>query len=341
MDQVIKIKEKILKTKNLPEDFREAIESMGKNKKRPLGKLNPWAWWGEITRGCNLSCWHCATRLLPKNKFQYMTKSTWKNMIQVIKEVSPYSRLELANAGEPTLHPNILPMLKYAHKECPTLQLMIYTNGVTLINGNITYEELFEAGLNMLQVNMYAPESDHLMLAKNSGYLYFLEGNKPDDFPGLFTYNKDPNVHAVCLCRNPSNWLKRKKNQRNISTFMNHLDWKVAKKHGLYPVKKAPDRRCDLPFKFIPTYFDGDYTFCCFDFMKDVAGKIGSVNDGVEGFFKFWLGKYMQKTRKKLLNKDRNGHKYCKTCAFTSVRCDIPYWKEKVLSKYWNGREIV
>ena len=341
MKLIIEIKNKLLKTKGLNPDLKKAIESLGKNKNRPLGKFSPWAWWGEITRGCNLRCWHCATRLFPRNKFKHMKKRTWKNMIHLIKEVSPRTRLEIANAGEPTLHPNILNMLDYARRKCPSIQLMIYTNGTTLINGDITYNELFKAGLNMIQVNMYAPERDHIKLAKESGYFYYTETTKPKTFPGLFTYNKDQKFHAISLCKNPTNWLSKKKKQRNISTFMNHLDWKAANKHGVYPVTKAPNRRCDLPFKFIPTFYDGAYSFCCFDFMREMAGKLGNVNDGVEGFFKFWLGEYMQDTREKLLRKDRNSHKYCSTCKFTSVRCDIPYWKEGMTSMSWNGESLI
>jgi hypothetical protein len=33
----------------IAKDMQEAICSLEVNKKRPLGKFNPWAWWIEIT----------------------------------------------------------------------------------------------------------------------------------------------------------------------------------------------------------------------------------------------------------------------------------------------------
>lgn len=337
MKEIIEIKNKMLKDKNLHHYLKKSIESMGIDENRPLGKFNPWAWWVAITRGCNLRCWHCAARLFPRGEYHHMTMETWKNLIGLIKKVSPNTRLEIGYDGEPTLNPKILDMFKYAKKEAPTIQLMMYTNGTILMKGEITYKDLFESGLNMIQVDMYSTIEKHEKLAKDSGYFYFREHEKPDDFPGIFTYNKDNNIHAIRLSNNPSDWIGRKKKGRNISTFFNNLDWDEAKKHNVYPVKRAPNRRCDLPSKFIPVCYDGDYTFCCFDFFNDVAGKIGNINNGIEEFFSFWLGEYMQDVRWKLYNKDRNSHQFCKTCAFTSIRCDIPYWKSGVLSKYWDG----
>jgi wyosine [tRNA(Phe)-imidazoG37] synthetase (radical SAM superfamily) len=43
-----------------------------------------------------------------------MSMDTWTNMIKLMRKVSPRTRLEIANAGEPTLHPNLLEMLVVA-----------------------------------------------------------------------------------------------------------------------------------------------------------------------------------------------------------------------------------
>lgn len=332
-------KSAMLQDTNINKTMKVFVESILKKKKRPLGKLNPWAWWTEITRGCNLRCWHCATRLFTPNEYSYMTIDTWSNMIDVIKECAPYTRLEIGNAGEPTLNPNILEMFAIAKEKCPTIQLMSYTNGTTLINGKITYKELFESGLNMLQVNMYSPFEEHETLVKESGYFYYTEIDKPKYFSGIFTYQNDPNINAVRLNKNPSNWLKRKKNSWSLSTFFNNLDWEEANKRGLFPITDAPNRRCDAPSKYPIIYYDGSYSFCCFDFMRRVAGKIGNINSGIDGFLKYWLGSYMQDVRSKLYKKDRMAHEYCSTCAFTSIRCDIGCWDENMLDDYWDGGE--
>ena len=64
--------------------------------------------------------------------------------------------------------------------------------------------------------------------------------------------------------------------------------------------------------------------------------KFGNINNGLQDFIKHWLGKYMQSTRDLLNSKNRADHEYCSMCKFTSIRCDIPYWKAG-FEQYWNG----
>ena len=332
------IKEKLLQG-NPSKVTTEVIETLYKNKKKPLGKLNPWAWWVEITRGCNLACPFCATRLLPKNQFSFMKKDTWVALLKVIQEVTPYSRLEFGNAGEPTLHPNFLEYLSIAKEICPNLQILTYTNGTQLINKKLTYKKLFDAGLNMIFVDMYSPFKIHKRLAEKSGYDWYYQDEKPKEAPNIFTYQNNPDIHVIMLANNPYNWSKRKIGRGSLQTFFNDLDWEEAKKIGMSPVIKAPDRRCDLPCKFININYDGTFIFCCFDYMRHTINEFGNIKNGLEDFFKYWLGEYMQSTRKKLYNKDRNSHKYCSLCKFTSIRCDIPYWKEDRLNESWDGKK--
>jgi hypothetical protein len=84
--------------------------------KRPLGKLSPWVWSIEFVRGCNLKCWHCTAKLMKK---KFMTLETWEAMCKVMASMTPYRRLELAQAGEPTLHPHLLECLRIAKRITP------------------------------------------------------------------------------------------------------------------------------------------------------------------------------------------------------------------------------
>jgi len=104
------IKEKLLND-SLPDDLKLAIKNLGKNPKRPLGKFNPWAWWVEPVYGCNLKCHFCATRLFPEGRLIFMDEKIWVNLLTIMNEITPYTRLELGNAGEPTLHPQFLKFL--------------------------------------------------------------------------------------------------------------------------------------------------------------------------------------------------------------------------------------
>jgi organic radical activating enzyme len=332
------IKEKLIKNNSLSESMEIAVNRLCKEKRRPLGKFNPWAWWVEIVRGCNLSCYHCPTRLFPKGYREFMSEETWVALLELIQEVTPHTRLEFGNAGEPTLHPQFLKFLKIAREICPHLQILTYTNGTQIVSKKLTYKDMFDAGLNMVFLDMYAPLSVHSKIAEESGYYWYYQDNKPKDAINVFRYQNDPDAHVIMLAENPHNWSNRKKGRGYLQTFFNDLDWKEAKKYGMKPVTEPPTRRCDLPNKFINVNFDGTYIFCCFDYMRHTVDKFGNVKNGLEDFINFWLGEYMQKTRKLLHYKNRINHPYCSKCCFTSIRCDIPYWPEDMYEQYWNGK---
>ena len=316
------------------------INSMYKNPKRPLGKFNFWAWFVELVRGCNLACWHCPTRLFPKGELKFMDKETFIALCETIQKLTPYGRLEFCNAGEPTLYPDLLEYLTLARKICPHLQILTYTNGTQLLNGKLTYKQLFDAGINMIFVDMYSPLEVHKKLAEESGYYWYYQDDKPDDAPSVFTYQNNPDIHVIMLAENPSNWSKRKKSRGYFTTYLNDLDWKEASKHGIYPVTETIERRCDIPFKFASVNWDGTFPFCCFDYMRHTVGHFGNIKGGIHDFFEFWFSEYMQDVRDKVQNKNRKAHEYCKICRFTSIRGDIPCWNEKgIFDYYWKNNQ--
>lgn len=338
-NELTEIVEQVFRSDTTPQVWSDIVPKMRADKKRSIGPLRPWAWWTEVTRGCNLRCGFCATRLFERGQFSYMTMETWKQMIEIVAIVCPLVRLEIGNAGEPTLNEKLPEFFRYARERCPTIQLMIFTNGTTLLDGRTSYEQLFEAGLNCVFVDMYAPLEKHAALAEKSGYRWFTQENKPEGAPNVFEYQNDPDFHCIMLCPNPGDWPKRKVSRGAFSTFFNHLDWKAAEKYGLKPIVEPPKRNCDLPSKYPVSYWDGAYTFCCFDFMREVAGTLGNVSDGVDGFFRYWFGEYMQASRRLLYEKNRAAHSMCSKCAFTSIRGDIQRWPVQLLDHWWDGTE--
>jgi len=336
---VADMKRQLMVGTGVPKDMTPALLTIGKNPKRPLGKFGPWAWWVELVRGCNIRCDFCPTRLFPfgKKHLKFMPEDVWVAMLRLIQKLAPRTRLEFCNAGEPTLHPDLLRFLQIGREICPQVQFQTYTNGTMLITGKLTYKELFNAGLNCLFVDMYSPFEEHKVLAEASGEMWFHQDEKPCNAPNIFEYQNDPNTHIIMLAENPYNWSTRKLGRGYLQTFFNDLDWPAAKKFGMVPVTKAPIRRCDLLNKFVNVNWDGTYIFCCFDYMRHTIGEFGNVSDGLESFFKFWLGQYMQDARKRLYFKDRASHQWCKKCRFTSIRCDIPYWPMELMEYFWTG----
>jgi len=344
------VKNKLL-SDDLSETMKEAIDLIGKNKKRPLGKFSPWAWGLEPTRGCNLKCWHCTAYMLPKNKYQFMNKKTWINLWKLIKELTPYCRVEMANTGEPTLHPNILEYIKMAQQISPNSQIQITTNGTTLIKNQITYKQLFDSGINIIYVDMYAGKEKHIPLAKKSGYDFFeYYSNKACAWPSPWTFHNDPKIQFIALSEIPDNWPLQKINRGGLGTFLNNINFDKIPKDGntlfgeklkfdIKPVINAPKRRCNQPMKYIQVMADGNYLMCCQDSMNEA--KINeNVNNGINGFFKFWLGPYMQQTRKILRNKDRPNHPICSRCNIIFSRCDMKLWNKELFDYCYDGKVL-
>ena len=295
-----------MRTANVPLDMIQAVESLGENPKKPLGKFNPWAWGLEPVRGCNLTCWHCPARLLERNKYEYMTKDTWISIWKTIKELTPFCRVELAHTGEPTLHPDICEFISIAREISPNSQIQITTNGTTLINNKITYKELFDAGINIVYVDMYAPVEKHVELAEQTGYDFFKYYQSPKDAPNAWAFHNDPNIQFIALSDIPDRWPQNKIKRGGLGTFLNNIDFESsqAKRMGIYPVRTAPERRCNQPMKYVMVSQTGDYMMCCQDAFYEADIHI-NVEQGVNGFIDFWFGKYMQQTRQLLREKNR------------------------------------
>ena len=81
-----------------------------------LGNCSPWSWALELVRGCNLRCGHYAVRLFKSDEIQFITEEIWIALWKIIRIVTPRSRVEMANAGELTLHPELPCFIQLARK---------------------------------------------------------------------------------------------------------------------------------------------------------------------------------------------------------------------------------
>lgn len=306
-------------------------------KEKPYGTTSPYAWAIELVHGCNLRCGHCSCRLLPQGKFQFMKKSVWKKLWSILNEVSPTVRIDLALAGEPTLHPNIVEFLQIARKLAPRSQIQITTNGTMLLKGVVNYKELLNAGANIIYTDMYGPKEKFIKLATKSKFPFYEYYAKPDNAPSSWTFY-GPHFKLIVLQEQPENWPKSRFRAGLLGTWYNHLDWEAAAKFGLKPVVKPLTRRCNQPFVYVPVHVSGKYLLCCQDNWGETAGKFGSVLEGVGGFKRYWYGKELQIIRRRLRDKNRAATSYCSRCCITFSRCDYKHWTDEEVSRWWTGK---
>lgn len=305
-------------------------------KNKPLGSTSPYAWVIEPTYGCNLSCGHCSHALDKNKNFLFMDIKTWINSWEILNNVSPMVRVDLALSGEPTLHPKITEFINIAREIAPYSQIQITTNGTMLLKGKVDYKSLLNEGANIIYTDMYGPKEKFIELAKQSGYPYYEYYNKNQDAPSPWKYY-GPDLKLIVLQEQPENWPKSRFKAGLLGTWYNNLDWEKAKKFNLYPVVTPPNRRCNQPFIYVSVNYKGDYLLCCQDNCHESEDLFGNVLFGIEGFKKFWYGEKIQNFRFNLRNKNRIKNKFCNRCNVTFSRCDYLHWTEKEILKYYDG----
>lgn len=314
-----------------------------KKRGKPFGKRSPWVWSVEFVRGCNLQCWHCTARIFPEDHVpRMMSMETWEALCRVMGKMTPHCRLELAQGGEPTLHPHLFDCLWMARRITPTTQLQVTTNGLTLLAGKVTYKQLFEAGAHSVYVDMYGHVEQHIELARASGAQWY-KYDKPRSIASgpehrmANAYYGDPSMRLIILQDHPEDRIRWRRLGR-LSTFLNHMDWNVAMPYGLVPVREPYERKCTLPMRYVSTSYEGDYLFCCIDFWCESAGMLGNVKDGPEQFAGYWFGRLMQSIRRRLMVGDRAGVPYCSRCDCAFSKCDwVNMWPRGSFEHWWNG----
>jgi len=314
-----------------------------KKKNKPLGKLTPWVWSVEFVRGCNLNCFHCTANLkLNGSKPRFMSFKTWQSLCKVMNEITPHRRLELAQGGEPTLHPDLLAYLKIAKEITPTTQIQVTTNGVNILKGKITFNEILEAGAHSIYVDMYGAEEKYIALAKKAKAEWYMY-NQPkissnENHKMANTYYNDPDMKLIILQNNPEIRLGWRK-QGRLSTFLNHTKWEDCMPYGLIPVREPYQRKCTLPMRYSSTDVYGNYLFCCIDFWCESAELLGNVSQGAEGFKEFWFSRLMQTIRRQLRAGDRKNIPYCSRCNCAFSKCDwVRMWPDEAYESCYKDK---
>lgn len=311
-------------------------------KLKMFGEENPWVWVIEVVHGCNLACHHCAMSVLDRTP-RCMSMETWEQTMDLVRQIGPEVRVELAMGGEPTLHPQIYDLLKAGRRISPLSQFQLTTNGTMLTKGKVTYKGLMEAGANIVYTDMYSPRKRFQELAEESGYEYWFyypenENEKPQpEHCNPWTY-VGPHIKWIPLQNNPSDWPKSRRNANLLGSWFNHIDEAKARKFGIKkvgtPENPAPFRRCNQPFLYAPVSWTGDYILCCQDMALETVGH-GNVSGGLEGFKNWWYGKFMQDHRRWLREKDRMSSPYCSRCSITFSRCDFRHWEDSTVAKFY------
>src|SRR5947207_2714412 len=124
----------------------------------------------ELVRGCTLRCVFCAlkhqswsspTPAWNDPNYKFITQDLWTQYVTAVAEWRPKVRVEIANRGEPTLHPQFIEMIRIGRRHLPKAQFLVSTNGdladqIGLPEFKDFVRDAMEAGVNCFLLDCYS-----------------------------------------------------------------------------------------------------------------------------------------------------------------------------------------
>lgn len=238
----------------------------------------------ETRTRCNSSCSFCAASILTdKRPDIYMPEPLYQKLLRELQELDYDGAIKFFVNNEPLLDKRTADFVRQAKAALPKVTTEVHTNGLKL--NPKSGRELLEAGLDLLYINNYSQEGE-----MHRGVKAFLDEVAPA-FP-----------------------------EARIIFQMRLLDEQLLNRGGTAPNGRKLDEPlplpCVLPFDEVVVTADGRVTICCQDHYFDAA--VGNLNES--SLHDIWYGKGFQDLRKELLNADRSGNQFCRSCDFRGYK---------------------
>lgn len=265
----------------------------------------------ELVRGCTMRCPFCA---LPEmewadDPWKFMDKNIFGRIVEDLANWLPKTRIEFAERGEQTFHPELLDFIHSMRGELPLVQITITSNGDTLkkFKGNAQmYKdwvyELFDAGLNIMMLDCYTSERYESFKQLFPEAKLFYE----DDYhPYRYMGPKEKTVLLVDGTYGNNHKIRRWHNAAgNVNVEKAH-----AAGYDVNSISEPLEKMCVRPFREMEIHVDGTVPLCCNDWKRDVI--IGNVSETL--LEDLWEA--MDPYRSLLLQKDRAAIASCKKCS--------------------------
>jgi MoaA/NifB/PqqE/SkfB family radical SAM enzyme len=253
----------------------------------------------ETGARCNRKCWFCpnATNKRPD---EFMSISMIHSIAQNLSGIDYSDRIEFYIYNEPLLDSRILSIIETFRRTCPKACLMLASNG-DLISTSAQISELFEAGLNQLQINIYSGMSRFRKMEQLI--------KQVDCAPGDVYKKISPKARVYSL---------EKKFTKLITPDSNKCGkFELSNRSGNVPalgkLEEPLSKSCVRPFRYMQINWKGDVILCCNDYHGEVV--CGNVKE--QRIEDIWFhSEILQKYRKSLLRKERHGLKLCHPCSF-------------------------
>jgi len=272
----------------------------------------------EPTNVCNLRCEICPRDQQDRPQ-GYMDFNLYKGLINELS-ILHTELIYLHLFGEPTLHPKIFEMIRYA--KLKGIDVAMSTNATTL--GEQTTRSLLDSGIDILIVSFDAADNPEYYerIRKNADYHKVFSNIK-----NFINIKKDRRpftiVQTICIkgSEHADRFLKKVLPKYNNLTVSNKPfdEWggKVERINKFSTVniryEQCP-RLCEKIWRTAMIHYDGTVVPCsrCYD-KKFALGEFPKQSLG-----EIWNGEKMV-TLRQLHVKDRMLHDYCKSCYYIGL----------------------
>lgn len=121
----------------------------------------------EITNICNFDCWFCPRGAFTR-KTGMMTYEKFKEMILKLKTLRSIKMITLAGVGEPTLHPDLVKMIRFAKENAP-FEIVLTTNASKFADTSFV-ADLFKSGLDQTTISLRITDDSEFNPASSLTY---------------------------------------------------------------------------------------------------------------------------------------------------------------------------
>lgn len=257
----------------------------------------------ETVQGCNRRCRFCGTRGIER-KFHFADVNTIYHTCELIKAAELNCRILLAGHGEPTLHPEIVRIVRAVRTLLPRNMIHLFTNGTVIEKNPSMVVDLFAAGLNDLVFDEYRDHRVGAFVRSDPICQSYRIEEQGSGTPLFAAKNaKHQRICVVPPIDGTENTASRKLN--------NHCG------AGMKPLGKPMEAKCTIIFRDFYVRWDGNVAMCCNDFRGEYyVTNIMECHTFEEAYFH----ERMESARKFLMEGDRGAVHPCDVCSARAIR---------------------
>jgi radical SAM protein with 4Fe4S-binding SPASM domain len=290
----------------------------------------------EVTTYCNLKCPGCVRTVLHKDGEWENQHITVEKFRRLIDELPPAGVLVPQGIGEPTMHPQIVELIKIASDSRKFDQIEINTNA--LARPVEFYKQLFDAGLNDLTISVDTLSKDVINSVREGTEVSKLEQRLKEFamfFPGkvgvritVSTWNYDELPNLLKKLNNIGQfkiWIHpffdmgkdegilSPGQKKDLFVKVNQFRRQFSRLKIIISQMEPSGNICISPWRHAVIRVDGEVKPCCNIMYEEI--DIGNVFK--DSFQKVWRSARIEKFRQDFLKRSPS---CCKHCPFYIYR---------------------